>query len=181
VGAVGAKLYYPNERIQHAGTILGLGGAAGHAFRHFHRTAPGYCGRLLLTRNLSAVTAACMLLRRSVFEEIGGFDETNLAVAFNDVDLCLRLREKGYRIVWTPFAELYHWESVSRGSDLAPEQIERFRREMKYLTERWRAVIAYDPYYNPNLTVEGEDFDLAFPPRVLPPWVKERFGNADPV
>lgn len=170
VGAVGAKLYYPNDTVQHAGTILGPGGAAGHAFRHFPRAAPGYCSRLLLTQNLSAVTAACMLFRRQVFEEVGGLDEVNLPVAFNDVDLCLRMRENGYRIVWTPFAELYHLESVSRGSDLEPDKIDRFRREVKYLTERWRAVIAHDPYYNPNLTVDGEDFTLAFPPRIPLPW-----------
>jgi GT2 family glycosyltransferase len=174
VGAVGAKLYYPNDRIQHAGTIVGLGGAAGHAFRHFKRADPGYCGRLMLTQNLSAVTAACMLLRKEIFCEVGGFDEVNLAIAFNDVDLCLRIRECGYRIVWTPNAELYHWESVSRGSDLAPEKIERFRRENKYLAERWPAVIAHDPYYNPNLTLEREDFGLAFPPRTMPPWRNRR-------
>ena len=170
VGAVGAKLYYPNDTIQHAGTIVGLGGAAGHAFRHFPRGDAGYCGRLLLTQSLSAVTAACMILRREVFDEVGGLDEVNLAIAFNDVDLCLRIRERGYRIVWTPFAALYHWESVSRGSDLAPERIERFRREAKYLGDRWRAVIARDPYYNPNLTADTEDFGLAFPPRLTPPW-----------
>jgi GT2 family glycosyltransferase len=171
IGVVGAKLYYPDDTIQHAGTILGLGGGANHAFRDFRRAAPGYCDRLLLTQNLSAVTAACMLLRRRVFEEVGGLDAVNLPVAFNDVDLCLRIREKGYRIVWTPFAELYHWESVSRGSDkYEPEKIERFQRERKYLVERWRAVIAHDPYYNPNLTVDELDFGLAFPPRVSPPW-----------
>jgi GT2 family glycosyltransferase len=170
IGAVGAKLYYPNDRIQHAGIIVGLGGAAGHAFRHFKRSAPGYGGRLALTQNLSAVTAACMLLRKAVFCEVGGLDAANLAVAFNDVDLCLRIRERGYRILWTPFAELYHWESVSRGSDLAPEQVERFRRETKYLAERWAAVITHDPYYNPNLTVDRENFGLAFPPRVMRPW-----------
>src|SRR6266851_3162442 len=171
IGAVGAKLYYPDDTIQHAGTIVGLGGGANHAFRDFRRAAPGYCNRLLLTQNLSAVTAACILLRRRVSEEVGGIDEVNLPVAFNDVDLCLRIREKGYRIVWTPFAELYHWESVSRGSDkYEPEKIERFQRESKYLVERWRAVIAQDPYYNPNLTVDELDFGLAFPPRFSPPW-----------
>jgi O-antigen biosynthesis protein len=170
IGAVGAKLYYPSDRIQHAGTIIGLGGAAGHAFRHFKRGDPGYCNRLVLTQNLSAVTAACMLLRKSVFCEVSGFDEVNLAIAFNDVDLCLRIRERGYRVVWTPFAELYHWESVSRGSDLVPEQLERFRREAKYLAERWREPITHDPYYNPNLTLDSEDFGFAFPPRASLPW-----------
>jgi O-antigen biosynthesis protein len=167
---VGAKLYYPNDTIQHAGTILGLGGGADHAFRNFGRTDPGYCNRLTLTQNLSAVTAACMVLRRRVYNEVGGLDEVNLPVAFNDVDLCLRIREHGYRVVWTPFAELYHHESISRGSDYAPEKIDRFMREIAYLKRRWASVIAHDPYYNPNLTVERCDFTLAFPPRVPLPW-----------
>jgi GT2 family glycosyltransferase len=170
IGAVGAKLYYSDDTIQHAGIIVGLRGAAGHAFRYFPRSEPGYCNRLLLTQDLSAVTAACMVFRRQVFEEVGGLDATNLAVAFNDLDLCLRMREKGYRIVWTPYAELYHWELVSRGSDRAPNKIARFRAETRYMTKRWSAALVHDPYYNPNLTVEREDFSLAFPPRVVPPW-----------
>ena len=176
IGAVGAKLYYPDDTIQHAGVIVGLGGAAGHPFCHFRRTDPGYYGRLMLTQNLSAVTAACLLMRKSVFQEAGGLDEVNLAVAFNDVDLCLRVRECGYRILWTPYAELYHWESVSRGSDLAPERVERFRCEVNYVAARWRGVIAHDPYYNPNLALDREDFSLAFPPRVSPPWRKPTDG-----
>lgn len=170
VGAVGAKLYYPNDTIQHAGTILGLGGGADHAFRNFDRIDPGYCNRLTLTQNLSAVTAACMVLRRQVYNEVGGLDEVNLPVAFNDVDLCLRIRKHGYRVVWTPFAELYHHESISRGSDYAPEKIDRFMREVAYFKRRWASVIAHDPYYNSNLTVERHDFTLAFPPRVPLPW-----------
>jgi O-antigen biosynthesis protein len=170
VGAVGAKLYYPDGSIQHAGIIAGLGGAAGHAFRYFGRHEPGHCNRLLLTQNFLAVTAACMVFRRAVLEEIGGLDPANLPVTFNDLDLCLRMRDKGYRVVWTPHAELYHWESVSRGPDLAPETIERFRSERKYLNERWSALLANDPCYNPNLTLQREDFSLAFPPRVESPW-----------
>jgi GT2 family glycosyltransferase len=170
IGAVGAKLYYANDTIQHAGTIVGLRGAASHAFWHCSRDEPGYFGRLLLTQDLSAVTAACMLLRKEVYDEVGGFDEVNLAIAYNDVDLCLRIREKGYRILWTPFAELYHLESASRGSDMTPDNAARFQREMAYLSSRWQAVLAHDPYYNPNLTVHTEDFSLASPPRVLPPW-----------
>jgi GT2 family glycosyltransferase len=111
-----------------------------------------------------------MLLRKEVYDEVGGFDEVNLAIAYNDVDLCLRIREKGYRILWTPFAELYHLESASRGSDMTPDNAARFQREMAYLSSRWHAVLAHDPYYNPNLTVHTEDFSLASPPRVLPPW-----------
>jgi GT2 family glycosyltransferase len=156
--------------VQHAGTIVGLGGAAGHVFRFFPRSDPGYFGRLVLTQELSAVTAACMVLRREVFEEVGGFDEQNLVVAFNDVDLCLRIGEAGYRIVWTPFAELYHWESVSRGSDFTAERYAQFRGEADYLAERWAAIVAHDPYYNPNLTIHSEDCALAFPPRVTWPW-----------
>jgi GT2 family glycosyltransferase len=170
IGAVGAKLYYSNNTIQHAGIIVGLGDAAGHAFRYFGRAEPGYCNRLLATQNLSAVTAACMVLRRQVFEEIGGFDAVNLPVAFNDLDLCLRIRQKGYRIVWTPYAELYHWESLTRATDRSPEEIARFKGETRYLAERWSAVLAHDPYYNPNLTLQREDFSLAFPPRVVLPW-----------
>jgi O-antigen biosynthesis protein len=165
IGAVGAKLYYPNDTVQHAGTILGLFGTASHAFRHFGRGEPGYFGRLVLTQNLSAVTAACMLLRRNVFDEVGGFDAVNLAVAFNDVDLCLRIGERGYRILWTPYAELYHWESASRGSDLARDTVERFGREAKYLAERWPAALARDPCYNSNLSLAAANFSLAFPPR----------------
>ncbi len=170
IGAVGAKLYYPDDTIQHAGTVLGLFGGAGHAFCHFSRSNPGYAGRLMLTQDLSAVTAACMVLRREVFVAAGGFDEVNLPISFNDVDLCLRIREKGYRILWTPYAELYHWESASRGSDFARGRIARFRQEGKYLTERWRAAIENDPCYSPNLTLASADFGLAFPPRVRLPW-----------
>jgi GT2 family glycosyltransferase len=115
-----------------------------------------------------------MLIRKSVFHEAGGFDEVNLAVAFNDVDLCLRIRECGYRIVWTPYAELYHYESISRGSDLSSGHIKRFRREANYFAERWPGVIAHDPYYNPNLALNTKDFWLAFPPRTTPPWRKSR-------
>jgi O-antigen biosynthesis protein len=181
IGAVGAKLYYPDGTIQHAGTIVGLGGGADHAFRHFPRDATGYCGRLVLTQSLSAVTAACMLLRKSVYEAVGGLDAEHLAVAFNDVDLCLRIRDKGYRVVWTPFAELVHRESASRGSDLAPETIGRFRREVDYLKRRWSAAIARDPYYNPNLTIDAPDFGLAFPPRGAPAWRRSTAGDTRPM
>jgi O-antigen biosynthesis protein len=170
IGGVGAKLFYPDNTIQHAGTIIGLGGLAGHAFRHFDREEPGYLNRLQLTQNLSAVTAACMLVRRQVFEEVGGFDAANLPVAYSDVDFCLRVRERGYRNIWTPFAQLYHIESGSRASDFAPERIEYYQREANYLKSRWRSVILHDPFYNPNLTLDTEDFGLAYPPRVVRPW-----------
>jgi len=111
-----------------------------------------------------------MVMRRAVFDEVGGFDEINLPVAYNDVDLCLRIRERGYRILWTPYAELYHLESASRPPDRAFEQIVRYNKECAYLKSRWNSLIFHDPYYNPNLTVETEDFSLASPPRVFKPW-----------
>lgn len=174
IGAVGAKLYYPDDTIQHAGTIVGLHGGADHAFRHRRRGDAGYLDRLLLTQNLSALTAACLIMRKSVYDEVGGLDADNLTVAYNDVDLCLRVRARGYRIVWTPFAELYHHESASRGHELTPEKAARFRREVGYLAGRWPEVIAHDPYYNPNLEIIDDDFGLAFPPRTVPPWRSER-------
>jgi glycosyltransferase involved in cell wall biosynthesis len=171
VGAVGAKLYYANDTIQHVGAILGLYGVAAHGHRHFPRDSIGYFGRPVLVQNISAVTAACMVVRRHVFDEVGGYDESSLAISYNDVDLCLKIRQAGYDIVFTPFAELYHLESQSRGEDLSPEQLQRETRERAYMLERWGDVIQRDPFYNPNLTVETEDFGLAFPPRVIKPWL----------
>lgn len=153
VGVVGAKLLYPSGRVQHAGVVLGIGGVAGHSHKHFAKDAPGYFQALHLLRDFSAVTAACALVRRSVYEEIGGFDEENLAVAFNDVDLCLRVREAGYLVVWTPYALLTHFESESRGFDLDA-------REIDYMISRWGEELFRDPYYNPNLTLVHEDFSI---------------------
>jgi len=170
IGAVGALLHYPDAKIQHAGVIVGLGGVAGHAHLGRPRGDLGYFGRAGLTQNLSAVTGACLVMPKRVYREVGGLDETNLAIAFNDVDLCLRIREKGYLIVWTPYAELYHHESASRGSDLAADQIARFRRECAFMERRWGEALADDPYYNPNLSLELPGFRLAFPPRVEKPW-----------
>jgi GT2 family glycosyltransferase len=170
VGAVGAKLYYANETIQHAGVVLGLYGVAAHGHRHFPRDTIGYFGRPMLVQNVSAVTAACMLVRKDVFEQIGGYDEVNLTVGYNDVDLCLKLREAGYDIVFTPFAELYHLESISRGANLTPAQIERDAHERAYMLSRWPEAIAQDPFYSPNLTVAGENYGLAFPSRAEKPW-----------
>lgn len=155
VGAVGAMLYYPDDTIQHAGTILGLLGIAGHAYCHTQKGDTGYMGKLHYAQDMSAVTGACMLLRREVWDEVGGLDE-KFAVAFNDVDLCMRIREKGYLIVWTPFAELYHHESKSRGADNTPEKQERFVSEIKEFETRWATQLeAGDPYYNPNLSLES--------------------------
>jgi GT2 family glycosyltransferase len=163
IGCVGAKLYYPDETIQHAGVICSLGGVAGHSHRHFPRNHPGYCHRLQVTQNLSAVTGACLLVRRCVYEEVGGLDARNLAVALNDVDFCLRVREAGYRNVWTPYAELYHHESVTRGLDDTPEKSRRLQKEIDYMKRRWPGALQCDPYYNPNLTKAREDFSLGLP------------------
>lgn len=163
-GAVGAMLYYPDDTIQHAGVVLGLGGVAGHVYTRMGRGAPGYMARAWVAQNMSAVTAACLAVRRSVFEEVGGFDEA-LPVAFNDIDFCLRLLECGYRNVWTPYAELYHYESASRGSEDSPAKQERFAAEVHAMKWRWGAVLHDDPAYNPNLTLDQGDYGLAFPPR----------------
>lgn len=160
VGCVGAKLYYSNESLQHAGVILGIGGVAGHSHKYFPKNHPGYFARTMLTQNLSAVTAACLIMRKSVFEEVGGFDEKNLKVAFNDIDLCLKVREAGYRNLWTPYAELYHHESLSRGHEDSPEKQERFQYEVRYMQQKWNDKLIRDPYYNENLTLDHENFTL---------------------
>tara|TARA_R110001583_G_scaffold166104_3_gene318861 strand:+ start:9782 stop:12067 length:2286 start_codon:yes stop_codon:yes gene_type:complete len=160
IGCVGAMLYYPNETVQHAGVILGIGGVAGHGHKYFSRNEHGYFSRLKLVQNLSAVTGACLVVRKDVFDQVGGLDEENLAVAFNDVDLCLKVREAGYRNLWTPYAELYHHESVSRGADDTQKKRNRARREAEYMRQRWGASLDTDPAYNPNLTLVHEDFSL---------------------
>ncbi|MGH6980457.1 MAG: glycosyltransferase family 2 protein [Stellaceae bacterium] len=170
VGAVGAKLLYPNDTVQHGGVIVGVGGLADHASKNLPRSSPGYFGRAQLAQNFSAVTAACLALRKNVFDEVGGLNEADLRVAFNDVDLCLRIREKGYLVVWTPYAELYHHESATRGSDATPERRPEFEQEMRFLKEKWGKVLRDDPYYNPNLSLRRASFELAFPPRVAKPW-----------
>lgn len=161
IGCVGARLYYSNDTLQHAGVILGLGGVAGHSHKHFHRDHPGYFHRLQLVQNLSAVTAACLLVRKDVYTAVGGLDGSNLQVAFNDVDFCLRVQETGLRNLWTPYAELYHHESVSRGQEDSPEKIRRFQGEIRYMQERWGKLLRSDPYYNPNLTLDREDFSIS--------------------
>jgi O-antigen biosynthesis protein len=180
VGAVGAKLYYPDDTIQHAGVVLGMEGVAGHAHRGRARSDEGYFGRLQLVHNLSCVTAACMLVPKRVFDEVGGFDEVNLKVAYNDVDLCLKIREAGYSIVWTPYAELYHLESVSRGSDLEHKNAGRARREYAYMRQCWGTLLEHDPFYNPNLSLVDKEVSLAFPPRVRKPWQQVRvYSDSD--
>ena len=160
VGAVGVKLFYPDHTIQHAGVCLGLGGVAGRFFSGVDHRNVGYMGRLIYAQNLSAVSAACMMVRRDVWDEVGGLDET-FSVEFNDVDLCMRIRKAGYLIVWTPYAELYHYESRSRGSDDTPEKQQRHAGEVRRFQERWaKELAAGDPYYNPNLTLDRGDFSL---------------------
>jgi len=151
VGAVGAMLWYPGYTMQHAGVVVGAGGVAGHAHHRLPRGNAGYFGRAMLAHEVSAATAACLLLRREVFGQAGGFDEEALAVAFNDVDLCLRVRKLGYKVIFTPCAELIHHESATRGDDLAPERRDRFVHECAVMRERWLGVINNDPGYNPNL------------------------------
>src|SRR6476619_6904960 len=159
IGCVGAKLIYPDRRIQHGGIVLGLYAIAGHAHRFAKHDDPGYLNRLTTVQNVSAVTAACLLVRRSVFDQVGGLDE-QLAVAFNDVDFCLRVRAAGYLNVWTPFAELMHHESISRGRDLSPAKSRRFANEYATMQQRWGRDLLNDPYYSPHLTYEREDFSL---------------------
>ncbi|RWB74613.1 MAG: glycosyltransferase [Mesorhizobium sp.] len=160
IGCVGAKLYYADDTIQHGGVIVGVGGVAGHSHKNFPRHHAGYFARLKVLQNLSAVTAACLLIRKNVFEEVGGLNEVDLTVAFNDVDLCLKAQEAGYSNVWTPYAELYHLESVSRGAEDAPEKVERFKNEIMFMQRQWKKVIDRDPFYSPNLTKGRDDFSL---------------------
>ena len=163
VGAVGAMMYYPNDTIQHAGVILGLSGIAGHAFHGEPRGIGGYFSRACLEQDLSCVTAGCLTIRREIFLGLGGFDE-RLAIAFNDVDFCIRLRATGLRIIWTPTVELYHCKSASVGSPYAPERGDEFPRAVALMRKRWGPILESDPCYNPNLSLQKE-FTLAFPPR----------------
>lgn len=167
-GAVGAMLYYPNDTIQHAGVVLGIGGVAGHAYVGLPRGNPGDKHRAALTQAVSAVTGACLAVRASVFREVGGLDET-LAVAFNDIDFCIRVREAGYRNVWTPFAALYHHESASRGYEDTPEKVARFKKEEGLMKQRWGGLLQSDPHYNVNLALDAAPYSLAYPPRAWHP------------
>lgn len=160
IGAVGAKLLYSTGSVQHAGVILGIGGVAGHSHRFLAGDRPGYGCRAISIQNISAVTGACLVVRRSVFMQVSGFNEVDLAVAMNDVDFCLRLMEVGYRNLFTPFATLYHHESMSRGRDDTESKQALFRRESDYMKRRWGNLLACDPAYNPNLTLLREDFSF---------------------
>ena len=170
IGAVGAKLLYPDDTVQHGGIILGIGWVAGHAHKHFHVSDNGYFCRASLIQNFSAVTAACLVIQKGIYDEVGGFDEENLTIAFNDVDFCLRVRRAGYRNLWTPYALLYHHESKSRGLENTAEKVNRCRKEVEYMKNSWGETLLKDPAYNPNLTLEAEDFSLRESPRAIRPW-----------
>jgi GT2 family glycosyltransferase len=170
IGAVGAKLFYPDGRIQHAGILVGMGGLAGHSFLREKGNSPGYFGQAVLTRAVSAVTGACLVVRRSVFLEVNGLDAEAFPVAFNDVDFCLKIQAKGYRNVWTPFAELVHHESLSRGNDDAPDKKPRFAKECANFRSRWIGVIENDPCHNPNLSLQSAKYEVAQVSRRRKPW-----------
>lgn len=158
VGIVGAKLYYPDDTIQHAGVIIGIGGVAGHSHKYYGREENGYFSRLKIIQNLSAVTAACLMIRRDVFDRVGGLEEA-FTVAFNDVDLCLKVRELNKLVIFTPYVEAYHYESKSRGAEDTLEKLERFNNEIELFKNRW-GLYRTDPYYNSNLSLEKEDFSF---------------------
>lgn len=160
VGIVGARLYYEDDTVQHAGVVVGLGGVAGHAFVGAAKDDPGYFRRIFVAQDYSAVTAACLMSKRKVFDEVKGFEET-LAVAFNDIDFCMKVRKAGYLIVYNPYVELHHYESKSRGLEDTEEKIERFQGEIEIFQERWKEFLEEgDPYYSPNLTLDKNDFSL---------------------
>lgn len=160
VGIVGARLYYEDDTVQHAGVVLGFGGIAGHCFVQQPRGNTGYCHRIICAQNYSAVTAACMMVKREAFDKVGGLSP-DLAVAFNDIDFCLKIRNAGYLVVYNPYVELYHYESKSRGLEDTPEKKERFNKEIATLEAHWPEIFSKpDPYYNPNLTLKSQDFSL---------------------
>jgi GT2 family glycosyltransferase len=169
IGAVGALLLYPDETVQHAGVVIGLGGVAGHSHKHFPITAVGHYNMLKAINNYSAVTGACLMTRREVFEQVGGFDE-ELTVAFNDVDLCLKIGKAGYRIVNLPHVQLYHFESKSRGYETTNDKQARFLREIQIMLDRWDTEHWPDPRYSSNLTKDHENYAprLSRGPMIMP-------------
>jgi GT2 family glycosyltransferase len=169
VGAVGPMLYYPNDAIQHAGVVLGVGSIAANAFAGRPRGYRGYFSRACVEQDYSCVTGACVVIKREVFEAVGGFDES-LPVAFNDVDLCLKIRRNGARIVWTPLVEMYHHESLTFGPHDSTRRLKQFMRDVEAMRHRWGDVVDSDPSYNPNLELAGSRmFSLALSPRLPPP------------
>jgi len=170
VGVVGAKLLYPNNLVQHAGDTVGPGGCANHLHSLIAREDPGYCNRAIVAQELSAVTAACLVTWSKIYQDLGGLNEKRLKVTFNDVDYCLRVREAGYKVVWTPHAELYHYESMTRGKDTSLRKQWRAYREAKYMRKKWGHLMRNDPFYNINLSYEHADFSLNRFPYVEKPW-----------
>ena len=168
VGAVGARLWYPDLTLQHAGMVL-VGGIARHVHKHLPEGETGFCDRAMLVQSFAAVTGACLLVKKALYEQVGGLNELELAIGFNDVDFCLRLIEAGYRNLWTPFAELFHHESATRGQDDSPDKQRRAEQELRYMRKRWGERLLVDPAYNFNLTDGHDDFSLAWPPRVSLP------------
>ncbi|MCI8660882.1 MAG: glycosyltransferase family 2 protein [Lachnospiraceae bacterium] len=160
VGAVGARLLYQDDTIQHAGVVVGFGGIAGHTFIGLHQAENSYFHRAMCAQDYSAVTAACMMTKAEVFSQAGGFTE-ELAVAFNDIDYCMKVRARGLLVVYAPYALMYHYESKSRGLEDTPEKVARFNREIRIFANRWPDILAKgDPYYNPNLTLRKSNFAL---------------------
>ena len=163
VGAAGAKLYYGDDTIQHAGVVIGLGAhrSAGHTHYKMPRQHLGYMGRLCYAQDVTAVTGACLMVSRAAYDQVGGLDES-FTISLNDVDFCLKLREAGYLNIFTPFAELYHYESKTRGMEEG-EKLRRYERECAHFREKWKAQLdAGDPYYNPNFSLDYSDFTLSF-------------------
>ena len=177
VGAVGAKLLYPDRSVQHAGAILGIGGVAGHGHKHAPPDSHGYFSRLAVAHEVGAVTGACLLTRRDLWLELGGLDAEWLPVAFNDIDYCLRVRQAGYRVVFTPHAEMFHHESKTRGLDDTPQKLERLANEAAFMMSRWGETLLADPSFNPNLSLASEQFELSSEPRTTLPWLRRSSLN----
>ncbi|MBF0528044.1 MAG: glycosyltransferase [Deltaproteobacteria bacterium] len=176
IGPVGAKLYYPNDTIQHGGVILGEDVGPCSAYNGWDRKSSGLFGRAMVIQNFSAVTAACLVIKRYLFELVGGFDPETFKVAYNDIDLCLRLGALGYRTLWTPYAELYHHESATLGPSLSDSRQELFLQELSSFKAKWKEVLRHDPAHNPNLTTDGW-FKLASPPRIKKPWLTQDYSS----
>ena len=178
VGCVGAKLFYSNDTIQHGGVIIGIGEVAGHAHKYFPRSSLGYTDRLSYTQQSSAVTAACLLVERSIYNEVGGLNEQDLKIAFNDVDFCLRIHARGYKNIFTPYAMLYHHESISRGAEDTPEKQQRFIKEVNFMLNQYdvsnKGKLPSDLFYNPNLTGTHENFSLNLDLNSVQTGIKQR-------
>jgi len=171
VGVVGAKLYYLDGRVQHGGDVVGPGGCANHLHQFIAGDDPGYCNRAAVAQDLSAVTAACMVTWRDLYQRLDGLDEKHLPVAFNDVDYCLRMRQAGYKVVWTPHAQLYHHETASRGKDISPKRLKVAKQEVAYMRRQWSNQMQTDPFYNSNFSYIRPDFMLGPVLNVKKPWL----------